>query len=293
MDLAHPMERAARRFESTHELDRAEPLWLTLLQHEPRNQHYLSHLALVRLTRTGRAAARESLKPFWSLKNDKVPVDRLSNELREAVERVEQSFLSDEGQSYFLQGKSRFEVGDLTGAVPYLDKAIAVEHEHGGSLWLRALVAKGLGRNDVHLDLLSKLNQFNPSDAKIAEELAEAFLMADKFQMVQELTNSPWHPSSSSRFNLADLYARYKNKEVRVSEIMRWVERSKDQPIVYYMAGHILKSQDEFQEASRRYFKRFVSALENPKPATITSWDPYRLQEKLGEVKEILSAQGT
>lgn len=261
-------------------------LWRQVIEAEPDNLLAIVRVAELSLWTEGRSALPEQL---GSLLND--PRRHFSRENRVSLKRrfweLQNSFLTDQAQNLYLQGKHRLDRGDGAGALGLLNQAANADRGQFAILRLKADTEKSLGYWNLYYQSLRAAVRSYPYDGDTLAEFAKAHFYFKNYGEAIEILKSWEGPMES---DLKALYAMALNEignySASANLLKGLVGKGKQEPppMVYFALGMALAGTPGSEAEGRRWLLRFVETASEP-----TGWDPFRTTERLVEVRRLLA----
>lgn len=261
-------------------------LWRQVIDVEPDNLLAIVRVAELSLWTEGRSALPEQFGPLLG-----DPARRFSRETRTLLKRryweLQNSFLTDQAQNFYLQGKHRLDRGDGAGALGLLNQAANADRGQFAILRLKADTEKSLGYWNLYYQSLRAAVRSYPYDGKTLADFAEAHFYFKNYNETIEILKSWDGPMES---DLKALYGMALNEvgnyAAAAGLLKGLVAKGKTDPppVVYFALGMSLVGTPGSEAEGRRWLLRFVETAAEP-----TGWDPYRITERLVEVRRLLA----
>ncbi len=261
-------------------------LWRQVIESEPDNLLAIVRVAELSLWTDGRSAIMEQL---GTLLGD--PTRRFSRENRLALKRrfweLQNSFLTDQAQNFYLQGKHRLERGEGAAALGLLNQAANADRGQFAILRLKADTEKQLGYWNLYYQSLRAAARSYPYDEKTLADFAEAHFYFKNYGEAIEILKSWDGPMDNGLKALYGLALNEIGNYAAATTLLKGlVGKGKEDPppIVYLALGTALNATPGAEAEGRRWLRRFVETASEP-----TGWDPYRITERLVEVRRRLA----
>jgi len=251
-------------------------------------------VAQLKLLFEGRGGLGETLSKYLSANTGQLSLEskQLLKEKWGALQRV---FVSDEGQSIFLQALARVRRKDCAGALAPLDQALGWEKGNIQILWEKARCENVLGSHELYYETIKSVFAADPFSLDALEAVMEAHIYFGQFEKVLT-TTLLWKeeglrsPKARTAFALALL------ETGNLSGARAWAQPLLDRdrseslpPIVYFLMGKILVSQAGMTVEATGYLERFLSSVEITRRTETGVWDPYRTTSRAEEAKKLLT----
>lgn len=277
-----PLVSAAQYFDGQHQFEESLKLWSALAVRYPENTRIILKLADYELWISGRLKARETLRR--ALRSSAVPTE-YKFVLRDRLSAINSVFLSDEGQSQFLQAVSKAKRGDYEGSEELLQSANRLENINSTVLRELSRCQGELRAIDRYSETLQNLLELEPYDWKARLALADALLHQKRSAQAIPLLKEMAGTAVPAQTRLAS--ALYDNGEVEQAlHIFRELAKRKNpHPIVWYYLG---RGSEGKKSASNRLFETFLAGAK--KNRIDQPWDPFHLVSRMEEIEKKLSA---
>ncbi len=276
-----PLSASAEYYFARHDYQQALRLWNEVLTKDPTNDAVALKVADLQFFFDGRQVAREGLAHHLSLRGE-----ALSRENRRALldrwRALETSFLTEEGQSLYLQAKEREAQGDCPGAIGLLTRAIAAEKGNLDLLKARARCEFQTENFSGHYESLKQAFAEFPYDVALQEELAEAHLRFQQPQRIVEMWQKDTEaPSARKRLALIFAYLDTGDESKAATLLVRPSDAKGLDPSWNFLFGALAARRESIPEALS-YWQTFLEQLEK---GPVSASDPYRLSQRVEEVR--------
>jgi hypothetical protein len=293
-----PLSIAARYYSDHYDYKQSYALWLELYRRSPENIDYFLHVLERKLLLEGRTSVKDALvewveKRSQSLRKEEWLV------VREKAANLRAAFLSDDGQSLYLQSLPKIERGDCNSALSLLNQALAFEKDHALILWERAKCEKKSGDFERYYQTLKTIWELDPLFSDPYDDLAEAHLYFRDNHSVLTLFTNMWSEGARTVRQRTALAVALADSGNLVSArplligLLDLSKRSAANPIVLFWLGKLRLEDHQFSAEAQVYLEAFQASLKQPESKNpATPWDPYRLTERAQEAQKLLSAFG-
>jgi tetratricopeptide (TPR) repeat protein len=277
-----PLAATAEYYFSRNDYTQALRLWNEVLTKDPANDLAAGRVAELLLFFEGRRSARDGLARHLAARGDAIPREarRL---LLERWRAIQSSFLTEEGQSLYLQARERETQGDCAAALALVARAIVLEKGHLDLLKFRARCEMKTENLSGHYESLKLAHAEYPYDSALQEDLAEAHLRFQQPQRVVEM----WQPVTDpipARKRLALVFAFLDTgEEARAATLLvRPPDAKKDTEAAWtFLYGALAARRGSVSEAVH-YWETFLAQIKKQPPS---SFDPFRLSDRAAEVQ--------
>lgn len=260
-------------------------LWTEVLTKDPTNDTAVGRVAQLQLFFEGRQAARDGLARYLASHGEALPREsrRL---LLERWRVIQTSFLTEEGQSLYLQAREKETQGDCPAAVALVSRALVLEKGNTDLLKFRARCEFKTENFAAHYETLKQANGEYPFDLVLQEELAEAHLRFQQPQRVVEMWDGATEPFSTRKrlalaFSLLDTGA-----DARATALAPKVgePRATESPWAFLLGALAVRRGNTTEAAS--VWEGFLKGLEGE---SVAASDPYRLKDRAEEARAWLA----
>ncbi len=264
----------------------ALPLWLEVARKQPSNLSAVLRVAELKLLSEGREASRNWLRDFLTREGHSMSPESLQV-VGARLTDLQETFLTDEGQTLFYQALARIRREDCEGAIPGLIQAINLEKGNIRLTKEKARCEKMLGQFQNYYESLNAIYVAVPLQTQVQEDLAEAHLNFHHPELAvamfdSRLGESLKTPRARLIFGLALLE---QGKTASAHLILEPLVHGREvRPILYYGMGKILSQKTNTRAVAVHYLEQFVASA---KPST-NAWDPYHVEERLADAKALL-----
>jgi len=227
-----------------------------------------------KLVKESRKAAQTYLQPWFHKPWHKPQLEAL----REQAHRISTVYLTDLGQSFYLQALVHSEHQQWQEALSLVELARTHEGEHLSLLRLKAQCEFNLKDFKSRLSTLEALYRLEPWNLEFKENLVENYYhegYPDKVLEVTKMTTESVHLKTYSLLILSEK----KPKEVLPQLLTLTDHATKETPAVLWFAlGRAYEDKGSHTESHKAY-KTFLAKTANFSLGP-TGWDPYRLEDK-------------
>lgn len=282
----------AEYYYSRNDYAQALSLWSEILRQKPDNLLAVIRVAELKLMFEGREASRQTILAFMS-RPDGTLSSKERSQLREKSRSLQQLFLTDEGQTLYIQALAKIKEKDCAGALPLLGRAMTSEKGNLKVLLQKARCERSLALPKELQQTLKLAQESDPFDEEIADELAETLIYFGEYEAALSLLKTSAAQSPTLRHRVAHGVALMAagQPEKAVPQFQRLVEqesRNGVPAVVYYVLGVALSKGTDTSAEAVFFLKRFLSSLS--KESVSAGWDPYRCQEKIEQVNKLLAS---
>ncbi len=278
----NPLVGSAEASFSQYDYPQAFHLWTEILAKDSTNDAAALQVANLQFFFEGRQAARDGLARHFLTRGDSMPRESRRN-LLSRWRVLQSSFLTEEGQSLFLQAGERAAQGDLPAAVALNGRALALEKGNLELIRFRARCEWKLENFSAHYESLKQAHAEFPFDPLVQQELAEAHLRFQQPQRVVEM----WEKDSEAfslrkRLALVFAYLDTGNESKAAALMVRPSEAKLGTPPAWNFLYGALAARRGSPPEAFHYWSNFLAQLEK-KPPPVS--DAYRLADRAGEVR--------
>lgn len=277
-----PLISAAEYYFEKNQYDDSLKLWGELSRRYPSNISVLRRLVDHQFLLLGRVKARETL--VSAMRQPGIsPEQALS--LQDKLNDLNARFISDDGQSSYLQGVAKSRHGEFAKAEKLLEFASRAENVNTTVLNELVRCQAAQGAWDRYTASLQQLFSLNPFDWKLRLNLAEALIFQAQPAQALATLGSPSEIPRSVPHQVAYAAALFdsgdRNRSIAIfTEVVKHHETV--HPIAWYYLGTL--GNPNLAEHSRLYIQRFQRAAKKLKPAA-GGFDPYRTSERLQQIE--------
>lgn len=291
-----PFVSAAEYYFSRQSYPAAFELWSKVLSREPENVSALLRVAELKLLLEGRLASRDILLKFLGQR-----AGTLTNEAEQLIQSkhtlLQSLFLTDEGQSLYLRAMTKIQRKDFAGAAPLLTHALSLENNNLRILKEKAKCEKYSKAYDRFHETIQSAFESDPYDMEIIDNLVETYVYYKEYPKIVSLFRKTPNNLKTNRqrlaFGIALLEVGIPQDAIFVLQGL--IERGKNtaiHPIALYAMGRLMNARGQTVEAGY-YWDRFLNTAARTDDILIDGWDPYRSQEKLDGVTQLLGPKGS
>ena len=284
-----PLEMAAEYYFSRHDYKEALKLWNKVLDKNPKNVDALMRVSELSLMFGSRELSRKVITDFLDKWSQKITPDQVKL-IHSKLKDLQSKFLSDEGQSLYLQATSKMEHKDWERSLELLKQALAQEQGHLEILRQKAICEKQLGNFAEFYATLKQAFEADPYDPQLMEWMSEAHLYFKQFENALTALKGPTKELTTVRQELAFAFASIKTGKVdqAIPILKNLLSRKKGQlpDVAYYALGLALYQKPEAHTEAARYLKLFLSLRQQHPP---TGWDPYAELVTTTEAKKMIA----
>ena len=296
--LADGSATAAQYYFDHREYSQSLELWTALLSRQPDNVEAVCRVAELKLLLEGRAPSKEIILDFMKRRKDQMRPEEREN-LRTRFERMQTLFLTDEGQTAFLQGRTRLERKDFQGALSALERSISLEKGNLKVLKVKASCERSLGLWDAFAQTAKLAFENDPFDPEAAADMSDSYSYRSQYPKVIELFQNSPDLLSSIRNRTAYAVALAESGAVgsAVPLLQGLVEKGKANsiaPILWFELGSVLSKRPDTTAEATNYLEQFIrsvppTSLISPAAGGDSTWDPYRTGERRPEAERLLA----
>ncbi len=277
-----PLVSAAEYYFAHNDYAQALRLWNEVLQKDPVNDAVAIRVADLQFLFEGRQAAKEGLVKHLTARGES-----LSRDSRRAlVDRwrtLQTAFLTEDGQSLYLQAREKEAQGDCASAIALATRALVSEKGNLELIRFRARCEWKTENFAAHYESLRQAYSEFPFDNSIQEDLAEAHLRFQQPQRVVEMWQKDPEVGLSVRKRLALIFAYLDTgMEARAATLLvKPADAKRDEVVYNFLFGALAARRGSNLEALH-YWEAFLTQLEkSPRSAG----DSYRLTQRAEEVR--------
>lgn len=254
----------------------------------------LLRLSELKLMVEGRASVRDLVLQFLESHQKNLSVD-LRHKIQNKLSELQRIFLTDQGQSLYLQAVPRLQHDDFQSALSLLEQALQIEKGNTLIFLKKMLCEKKLGFVDRYYETLKRAFELDPFESDIVNELMEAHIYFSKpSDAVFLATHFLEEGVQPLRMRVAHAIAlldsgTFNRAEAILNSILEKEKNISVPPIVFFALGKIFKSKPNRSLEALAYLERFVKAVRVLEPMTVaqkSAWDPYRLHERVSESEQ-------
>lgn len=276
-----PLIETALYFHDRHQFEESLKLWQPLAKRYPGNVQILLKLADQELWVFGKARARETL--LSALRGSAISIEHKLM-IRERLAYLNALFLTDEGQSNYLQALSRAKHGDLAKSESLLVTANRAETLNSSVLRQLAKIQAQQNAFDRYTDTLKTLVELEPYEWKSKVLLADAYLHQGRPAVAIPLLKAGLETTRSVALltRLASAQFEMGDTEIAVANLRNLSRATNPHPIVWYYLGRW--SESAKRTSAKRYFHNFLDSSKTVTPETPP--DPFRLASRVEEISK-------
>jgi tetratricopeptide (TPR) repeat protein len=290
-----PLAISAAYYFSHREYAQSYALWTEVLKRQPENVAAMLRVCELKILLESRLACRDLALAF--LKERGPALDPESRKVAQDRFRELQSlFISDEGQTAYLQGLTRLERKDVGGALVSLDRAAFLEKGNVKVLKEKAHCERRLQLPELYLQTSKLAYESDPFDPDIVGDLSEAYAYKHQFDKIIAMykANADTFGSVRNRIAYAVALAETGGESNAVPLLQALVGRGrmmKAPAILWFQLGSSLAQRPDSVDEAINYLEQFLRATTPPvDPAkTPEEWDPYRAVERRPEAEKLLA----
>ena len=287
-----PIASSAEYYYSRQEFREAYQLWNELLKRQPDNLQALGRVCELKTLFEGRTACRELLKGFLNRRESSLTPDVLDG-LRTKILNLESVFVTDEGQTAYLQAMGRVQNKDCPGALKLLTHAFQVEKGNILIARQKARCEKTLQLYDQFYQTIKFANEVIPVDRDLSEQLSETHVYYRQFVSVVERVerNKGMFDSLRSRLAYGISLAELGKDDPALNVLQNLVDQERQSgvhPIAWFYLGQIFSKKQNSSAVAISYLEKFISSSAQPENNKIDGWDPYRATDRTVEAKKLL-----
>ncbi len=280
---------AAEYYSSHHDYKQAFLLWQEVARQEPENIRAALKVAELRLLYEGRDAARDGLLAFLRAHGDVLePAE--AEVVRGKIRQLGSLFLTDDGQSLFLQAEARVRSKDLSGAVALLQQAAAVEKGNLRVLKEKAKAEMAQAQFPLAYETWKLAALRDPFDSEVLDTLSEAHISAGAYAKAIHLFDDVEPRTPRQQIALAAAYLETGSPRDAQPLLQSLLEKGKQgglSPIVYALQGEVLAARRETLVEALAFLTQFDRMTEKAK---LPEWDPYKQEERRKRVKTLIAS---
>jgi len=318
-----PLLSAAEYYYDHQDYRQALRLYQEVLKHQPGSLSAVIKVSELKLMYDTRQSARDVLLQFIATQNSLLSADS-RRALRDKVENIASLFVTDDGQTSFLQAMVEIKDKGCSGAIPLLNQAMQQEPGNAKVLREKAHCERQLGAYRPFHETLKLAVESDPFDPQLADSLSEADIYYEEFNKVIERYRLAPELLRSTRGRIA-LAIALEGTGARTEALTRLQALVSDQkpvvvhPVVWFVLGRLFAHLPEGGSESRLYLERFLASAVRPEPSAsqgmltsavvkapaisagavisretlprdclIDGWDPYRTEDKILAARKIL-----
>lgn len=286
--LPDPGAQAAEYYFSHYDYPQAFNLWSSVYQRQPENLVALFRLSELRLMFDGRPTVTKGILDYLTLH-----ASALSREsrhlLRDKLADLQSAFLTDDGQSLFLQGLARARRGDCPTALSFFSQSDALEKGNLRVLREKAACERKTGAHDRNYATLKAAYELQPFDTEVLDGLSEAFSFYGENQKVLALFSSDSEAPRTRRQKLAQAIALLRSGVTAPALLQLQTlseEKGATPAIVSFELGKANAARADRKGQALENLKAFLSQMKVADPA---EWDPYHARERVAEAETLLA----
>ncbi|MBI3295519.1 MAG: hypothetical protein HYZ71_12405 [Deltaproteobacteria bacterium] len=274
-----PLVGSAEYYFEKHQFVISMKAWEDLNERYPYNPQILTKLADHQLLLLGRIRARDTLIAA-------VQSGRLTPEGVEIVTQhlhiINAKFLTDDGQSNYLQARTRLGLKDFAKAETLLNSANRLEDSNTAVLLSLAECQFAQREIERYITTQKSLVAIDPGNWSLRLQLVEALLHESKATQALEFFGTPSGIPKTEGVQLAygvSLYETGNWDGARTIFNALSQQREIVNPIAWYYLGKL--NEMASKSSASYYFNRFIATAHNRKRP---SWDPYKVDERVGQL---------
>lgn len=275
-----PLVGSAEYYFEKHQFVLSMKAWEDLNQKYPLNPQIIIKLADHQLLLTNRSRARETL--VAALQTNKLEAESqklLQNHLNE----INTKFVTDEGQSNYLQAQARVNQRDCAKAESLLETANRYELNNSAVLDLMAKCQLEQHEGERYTATVRTLLSTDPTNWVRRLRLVESLLHDSKATQALEVLGNPAAIPKTNAAQLAYGVTLYETGNWDASvRVLNTLAQGREgvNPIVFYYLGKT--SERSNKPTASSYFNRFVVSARERKDRT--SWDPYKIEDRMARL---------
>jgi len=282
---------AAQYYYSHHDYQQALGLWSEVLKRDPENATALLHVCELKLISEGRDACRELM--LSSLGSSDTRSAESKKFLIDRFRTLQTLFLSDEGQTSYLQAVSWIRLKEYPRALASLERSNQLEKGNALVLREKANTERTLGMWDAYIQSCQSAYENDPFDPKVIEETMEVRIYLGNYSKVIAIPTRSAANSVRAQTALAISLLESGNIAGAQPLLQSLAGQGKNtslHPIIWYALGKVFSTKRDGRPEAATYLQRFISAAARPENLLIEGWDPYRSIEKIDAAKELLAS---
>jgi hypothetical protein len=277
-----------------YDFKQAFTLWNEVLKRQPLMAVAVARLAELKLMLEGRASSRELLLQFLNQNATHLSPES-ERDLRDKLRVLGSTFVSDEGQSLYLQALARIRHQECTSALPLLDRAVYLEAGNLNVLVEKARCEKTMGQIEHFYDTAKAAYESDPFDKETLDPLLDGHLYFKQFSNILGIfrRTPELFVTNQQKTAVAVSFGELGSAQQSLDLLHRLMDvprASNLHPILFYEAGKILSSRADSTSEAESYLERFISLAQAPQNYLFDGWDPYRCTELVPEAKKMLVA---
>lgn len=282
-----PSMRTGQYYYARGEYKAALESFADTLRRHPTDTAAVVRLAQLKLLNEGRAASQEVLKSFLTTQEAKLlPAQKAR--VRTAFTELQNLFVTEQGQSLFLQARVRVQNREWATALPLLDQANRAED--GGNLRIlreRWLCLMQLEDWEGYYNSLKHAYVLNSFDSEIAQRLAEAHFRVGAFTAITQMHQNDSEPfrKESGRLVLALTYLELQRDKEALAIFQSLHDEASAYPVIYYGLGKILTKRSPSISSGISYLEKFVGT-NRCVPASLAKWDFLKCGDRIELAKK-------
>ena len=287
-----PFSLSAEYYYSKYDYKQAYQLWGEVLNRQPSNLHALFRVCEMKVLFEGRMSCRDLALKFLETQGPTLGGEGRRS-VREKIDEVSKVFLTDRGQSFFLQALAKTRKKDCNSAFPLLTQAASLEKGNVRILKEKLRCEKSSSLLDAFYETTKLAYESDPYDSEVAENLIELYIYHQEFDKIVALQKRDVDAPRSPRQRLAAAVAQYEKGNLKESlaglqAILDQEKPGNIHPEVWFTIGRIYAKKPELASEASTYLERFLSSMTRPEKLLIDGWDPYRAGEQGAEAKKLL-----
>lgn len=283
----NPLGSAADYYFEKGDYKQALHLLTRAVKKHPLELHSRLRVIELKFMLEGRQSARNYLSQFIADYGEQLSSDSRSQLIRH-FQHVQRLFVSDEGQSKYLQASVKWNHQDYKGAAALVVQGLSLEPGHPDLLRLQALCDFEQKDYAAYLQHIEQAYEFDPFDSKLRRRAAEAYMNFRQYSNVERILGGV-KISPPENLMLAVALVELKRLDDAKVLVRQYLVDSKTEgpnPVVYYILG-VLQQAAESTLAGQ-YFRTYLKSSKTTEADS--QWDPFHHNELVDHASLYLKA---
>lgn len=269
-------------------------LWSEALKQQPDSSEVALKVCELKVLLESRPACRNFASDFLST-SGALMGDKARKNFEQRYHSIQSLFLTDEGQSVYLQALARVNRKEVEEALRLFNQA---EHFEKGNLKVLKEKAKSeltLGLMDPYFETVRQTYEIDPFDSDAVEALVEIYFFRKQFEKIMQLYAKDPAQFGTIRNKTSYAVALAELDNVRAMPLLQSILSNskvvKPPPIVWFQLGKGLAKKSDSERDAVNYLNRFLVMTDDAKDKALSTrkWDPFNVQDKRQEARNILS----
>lgn len=283
---------AADYYYLRHDYRQAFQLWREVFKRQPNSVRAVMRVTELKLMFENRQSAKETALKFLEANADKLDL-KAKKGLKEHIAALQKTFVSDDVQSTYLQAKPKLRYKDWAGALLLLNQALNQDPGNFSILKDKADCEAHLAQWDRFIETVKLAFDALPFDEENLDDFLEASIYKQDYTTVLNTLKKFPESFASERARLSLAYAYLETGMLGegVAVLQSLLNEKKAGallPPVYYALGKAILSRGASRTEAFGMFEKFTASAAKYKHSDHEGWDPYRVAEKVEEVKKQL-----